>query len=231
MSVRSDTTRGIRLRLGTALLVTLGLFVQACGDDGTSTTDSGDPSSTSSVEVDDTATDESTDGSVAGAEPAGGQSLGPGTAPGVYVVDGETRNATMASCEADAATVVRLLEGPSADHDGQLEIEISAQETPDPTATDEPATYEMQVFDISVASFTSGVFELTATTDPDGDWYDGFFTSVTDDSARLAAPPFVLDGDHLTGEVTLDQSHPEGETGTIDVSFDLTVPAEPSELC
>jgi hypothetical protein len=231
LAIRNRTTRNGWAGLNAALVVAFLGFAPACGNDDGLTADTGDLVGAPEEEVQEASADQPLDDSVDSPEPAGTQSSGPGTASGIYVVDGESRNAMMARCEEDSGTAVRLLEAPAADHDGQLEISISSEELADPTNTDEYVTYEMQLFNISVASFTTGVFAQTATTDPDGNWYSGYFTATIDEGARLPGPPYALDGDHLTGELTLDQTHPEEESGTMDVAIDLVVPSEESGLC
>lgn len=212
---RNHTTRNAWAGLNTALVVTFLLFAQACGNDDGVAADAGDLAGAPGEEADGISADDSVDPS----DPGGAQSLGPGTASGVYIVDGESRNAMMARCEEDSAAVVSLLEGPSADHDGQLEIRISTEDG-------------TQQFNISVASFGTGVFRQVATTDPDGNWYTGYYPRT--DSIAIAGPPYSFEGDQLTGELTLDldeSTNPDGESETIDVSFDLIVPSEPSGLC
>jgi hypothetical protein len=75
-------------------------------------------------------------------------------------------------------------------------------------------------------------FEASFLTDPDGAWY----SSETDNTIQLSlgnaagAPldeaPLVREGNRLTGTVTLPQTWPEGASGAVVVSYELSFSSE-----
>lgn len=75
-------------------------------------------------------------------------------------------------------------------------------------------------------------YESAFLTGPDGAWYSG----ETDDpiqlslgnavGAPLAEPALVRDGNRLSGTAVVYQDWPEGSSGELVVSYDLTIPGE-----
>jgi hypothetical protein len=87
-------------------------------------------------------------------------------------------------------------------------------------------TYDQQNFSVFLSRPGDGVteqFDGNVTSDAEGNWYPAAeFIPVGEQTATpLAAPPFTLDGNHISGSLTVNQSWPEGATGTAEVSFDL----------
>lgn len=68
-------------------------------------------------------------------------------------------------------------------------------------------------------------FEASATTGIDGNWFERTDEFVQD-PAPLPTAPIDVDGNRMAGGMALDQSWPQGETGTVEVTFDIEIPSE-----
>lgn len=226
--------RNVQLRI--ALIASLALIASACvGNGGSVVQPESDP-----------AADVGSESTIAAAspDPTGGapelpdeQGAAVGLLPsgeGTVVIDGETFEAEwVRNCKIDEPLpgpddleLKTFLGGIS---DG-LFLKIAFREVYGVPAED---SYRYTQFNPVLLLFTdSGLraFESSGTyvTDPDGAWYIDEMGNLPmwlalgsagpdNDVESLAGPPMVIEGDRITGAVTL-----EGDTGPIELSFELT---------
>jgi hypothetical protein len=82
--------------------------------------------------------------------------------------------------------------------------------------------YPRQVYDLRLDVATSDgqvEYELGATNDEDGNWILGDDVGTT-----LESPPFIIDGNNISGGMTLVETYPnEGDT-MVKVTYDLGIP-------
>ncbi len=110
-----------------------------------------------------------------------------------------------------------------------LEVELTMSDVPKASAEGEP--YVAAFVSVSFArSGADGIenFGSTATHDADGTWYlnesPTALAMMGPSGPPMEAPPYVHNGDRVSGAVPLDQTWPEGQTQTIQATFDLSFP-------
>lgn len=144
---------------------------------------------------------------------------------GTFTVDGQSFDSPVVRCEPFAAfdepnpddLNVRALVG-----DVFVEVDLANFESIDVA---NGGMFNQQSVTVFLSrSGESGVeqFEADMRNDAEGNWYDG-------EDFEQATPldaPFTLDGNTITGSMTVLQNWPEGETGTADVTFDFEFPSE-----
>lgn len=184
------------------------------------------------VEVDDLPTDDDSDGGNGGGLPLAGAGVGSFTA------DGESfDNVDVYSCEPfsfgsdphpDDVSVLAYLGGTSG-----LEVEVSHSEGFAVSDDGEPAQFDQVTVNVFYSrQGDSGLeqFEGSAVNDAAGGWV--FFNRETGEQFDLAEPPYVRDGDRMTGSLaSLQQSWPDEGAATVDVTYDLEIPSEVNEEC
>ncbi|MEZ4503479.1 MAG: hypothetical protein R3C39_12705 [Dehalococcoidia bacterium] len=94
-----------------------------------------------------------------------------------------------------------------------------------------PGAYEAnQIRGFASRQGSSGVeqYESVAATDPDGNWLMNLEPQLVANGQPPTGEPmeFEIDGNHVRGAMTLEQNWPDGATGTVDIAFDLDLPAE-----
>jgi len=214
------------MRRVAVVLALIALTVAACGggagSDGAVTTTrpsggTGNPSETTEpVGVDATVAD--TQGN---APPSG--------VAGVITVDGESIDAQVLRCQPistgrepheDDLAVVAFIDG-----SGGLNVDVSFTTGIDVGTGEEYLQARLDL--LYSASGAEGLiqFESGAQSDVDGNWFIVDFDSAGD-PVQLDQAPFLIDGNRLTGALTLPQSWPEGGNGVVDIRFDLDVPSE-----
>jgi hypothetical protein len=149
---------------------------------------------------------------------------------GTFTVDGESFEAPVIRCEPFAAfgdpnpddLNVRALSG-------SVFVEVDLSNSDGISMVDGTA-FDQQYVSVFLSRPGDGVteqFDGAATNDADGNWISSEDVFVDPAEATpLPAPPFTLDGNRITGSMTVNQSWPEGETGTAEVAFDLEFPGE-----
>lgn len=184
------------------------------------------------VEVDDLPTDEDSDGGDGG----GGLPLA-GAGVGSFTADGESfDNVDVYSCEPfsfgsdphpDDVSVLAYLGGTSG-----LEVEVSHSQSFEVSDGEQVQFDQVTVNVFYSRQGDSGLeqFEGSAVSNASGGWF--FFNRETGEQFDLADPPYVRDGDRMTGSLAgLQQSWPDEGDATVDVTFDLEIPSEVNEEC
>lgn len=71
-------------------------------------------------------------------------------------------------------------------------------------------------------------YKNRAGTMPDGTWILGFVPQFGDpgDGTPIDDAPFIVDGNNISGAMSLVQTWPEGADGTVDVTFNVVFPSE-----
>lgn len=145
---------------------------------------------------------------------------------GTFVVDGESFDAPVIRCEPFSSSFgdpnaddlnVRALVGSVF-----VEVDLSNSEG---ISFEDGSVYDQQFVTVFLSRPGDGVteqFEGSATNDADGNW----FLSEDFEQTNPIPTPFALDGNTITGAMTVDQDWPEGATGTAEVSFDFEFPSE-----
>lgn len=183
------------------------------------------------VEIDDLPTDEDSDGGDPGGFPLAGAGVGSFTA------DGESfDNVDVYSCEPfsfgsdphpDDVSLLAYLGGTSG-----LEVEVSHSQGFE-VSDGGQVTFDQVTVNVFYSRQGDGgleQFEGSAVNDASGDWF--FFNRDTGEQFELAEPPYVRDGDRMTGSLAgLQQSWPDEGAATVDVTFDLEIPTEVNEDC
>lgn len=166
----------------------------------------------------------------------GGFSLS-GAGTGSYTVDGESfQGVDTYSCEVfsfgsqephpDDLSVLALLGGSEG-----LQVEISVSQGFDMTDGSQFDQVRMSVFHSRSGEGGLEQFEGGASNDANGVWSSGDQFDP-DSLVELGEPPFVIDGDRITGALPgLEQTWPDEGAATVDVTFDLEIPAEINEDC
>ncbi len=91
--------------------------------------------------------------------------------------------------------------------------------------------YDMSVNRVSL-SLGADQYENVAGTLVDGTWILGnvpLLGNPGEGTTAIDGPPFTVDGDNISGTMTLVQTWPEGADGTVDVTFDVIFPSEQQE--
>lgn len=145
-------------------------------------------------------------------------------AAGSMTVDGETFEGQVRRCEPfsfggdphedDVSVVLLSTVG--------LNVDLSYTESID-IATGEQ--YLQASVDLLYTAPGFAQFEVGAVTNAAGDWVSRDDQFVQDPTP-LPSAPITREGNLLTGTAELTQSWPQGETGTVEVSYSLEVPAE-----
>lgn len=84
--------------------------------------------------------------------------------------------------------------------------------------------YPRQVFDLRLDVVTADgqvEYEVVASNDSDENWLLSDVEGTPLDSA-----PFTIDGDHISGGMTLVETYPNEGDSTVDVAFDLDIPGD-----
>jgi hypothetical protein len=149
---------------------------------------------------------------------------------GTFTVDGESFEAPVVRCEPFAAfgepnpddLNVRALAG-------SVFVEVDLSNSDGISMVDGTA-FDQQHVNVFLSRPGDGVteqFDGGATNNADGEWIaseDQFNDPA--EVTPLPAPPFTIDGNRITGSMTVIQDWPEGATGTAEVTFDLEFPGE-----
>lgn len=144
---------------------------------------------------------------------------------GTFTVDGQSFDTPVFRCEPFAAfdepnpddLNVRALVG-----DVFVEVDLANSEGIDIV---NGGVFDQQSVGVFLSrSGEEGVeqFEARMSNDAEGNWYDG----EDFEQATPLGTPFTLDGNTITGSMTVLQNWPEGDTGTADVTFDFMFPPE-----
>jgi hypothetical protein len=99
---------------------------------------------------------------------------------------------------------------------------------------DSLVTFNQQHHELRVNRFGDGgqeQYTSTASHDPDGNWFLNFIPGMGEMVGEdpLDGAPFTISGNTISGGLHLIQDWPEGETGEIDVTFNLEVPSSIGE--
>lgn len=224
-------------------MLCLAIAIAACGgdpagtDDGSGAEPSSSPPSSSSSEPQPTS-DESDE--TASSTNAGQEDLPFENGQGFFTVDGE---------RIDPEFVVSCIPFDASEFGGQASHpdDLAINAIKDGTALEVQVAYEEgagaggdKVYDAVFASpifLRSGEdgqesFEASFITDPEGVWY----SSETDSTIQLSmgnaagAPldeaPMIRQDNRITGTVTLPQTWPDGASGSVVVSYDLSFASE-----
>ena len=205
-----------------ALAVAIVLLLAGCGggDDTSPDPETGQTTTTAgSAGTAGTASPTVTEGS-------GGTQAPPaaGGAAGSMTVDGETFEGEVIRCEPfsfgsdpheDDVSVVLL-------SSTGLNVDLSYTPSIDMSGGGE---YLQASVDLLYTGPGFAQFEGRATTNAAGEWLAGD-DQFSQDPTPMPSAPIMRDGDRLVGGMTLDQSWPQGETGTVEVSFSLEIPPE-----
>ena len=117
-----------------------------------------------------------------------------------------------------------------------LEVTVSAEDLVSPT--DPQAGYTAMRIDVFLhrgGAEGTRQYEGSAVNHPDGSWYDSgdltprmlIYAGAEPTGPPLAPPAgFEMSDGSIGGTMTLPQEWPQGETGTVDVTFDYTIPSE-----
>ena len=226
------------IALSSALL----LIVMACAGNSDGATGSTDPSSqgpeTSNEVSPDQDEEQSPTTSSQVTEQEGSQSLPFESGDGSFVVDGEQFEAVwVVRCE-----IVLIGQDP---HDENLDLlayggesvyldlEISAGDEYAVTAEGRRGEfiYTATYFDLRLvtdAALTQ--FEDRVVNGPGGNWYANAVPHLMVAGKEFPSVPepvgFTIEDDRIRGTLTLEQSWPEDQDATVDVTFDLSIPSE-----
>lgn len=152
------------------------------------------------------------------------------TGEGFYEVDGQRFEVQVARCIPDQPGEgnldLTLFESRMTGADISL-----TRETMLPASDDE---FETLRFRASVVMDRAGErveFESPAlATDPEGDWFDAHPNELalggSDDLESLEESPIVVEGSNVKGVVQMEQTFPEGASGTVLFSYEVTLPSE-----
>ena len=206
------------MRIRLVVLAVVAILAGACGSETGDEAGSGSASTTEPASAD-------ADGSEAdpdqGEEPADSAAPPSGDAGATFTVDGESMGGDLFSCDpSDGAGDAEpgdlelvVLSGP-----GQgLSIDVWHSER----QGSDGAFFSQQRVEVRLNRTTDVVEEYSSLFDHDA---DGIWTIDSDRSVTLDGPPVTVDGDHITGQATLQQEVPVGETGTVVVAFDFEIP-------
>lgn len=214
------------------MILGLAMLVAGCGggnDDATSEPTEGDTGTTAQTDDGgDTSSEETT--TTASSDADTGDSDSPEfafeTGDGYFEVDGERYEAQVIRCipEESGTRVIGV-----ASRSEVFEVESS-------TAVEGPggdANYEATRLSSSLSlSGDDGLIQFEThglSTAPDGNWYVGLPIQLalsTAESEQLEDPPIVVDGSDVSGTVQLEQTWPEGATGTPLVTYEFSLPGE-----
>jgi hypothetical protein len=215
----------------TALLLSGALLLAACGSDDTATTRASDvgDSEVSPTTLAETGEELVEDLQEQAEDKAADLFANAGS--GTFTVDGESFEAPVIRCEPFAA-----FDEPNPDDlnvralaDGSVFVEVDLSNS-DGISMVDGTTFDQQHVSVFLSRPGEGVteqFDGAATNDADGNWLSS--EDIFVDPAQvtpLPEPPFTLDGNRITGSMTVNQSWPEGETGTAEVTFDFEFPGE-----
>ncbi|MGA7226859.1 MAG: hypothetical protein WBZ40_04035 [Acidimicrobiia bacterium] len=212
------------------ILAIMAMLAAACGGGSSDPTSAGEPATTVGASATDTPQDDeqtaAEDGDPAAEESEPNAPVGSASS-GTVVVDGDTFEVTeMYRCEPYADP------GREADPDDldlvafaadsrYLSLTISNTESVNMSTGE---TFPGQFYDLrlDVATADGQVeYELGATNDQDGNW-----TLGDDTGTPLDSPPFTIDGNNISGGMTLVETYPnEGDT-MVSVTYDLEIPNE-----
>ncbi len=214
-----------------ALIVAVVVLLAACGGDDVSgtqsdTTDAPETPTTLAEAAEDLTEDvteqaeEKTEELIAGA------------VAGTFAADGEQFESQTVRCEpfdfyGDASE--DDLDLASIAGDGSTFVNVTLTHTEG--FGQDGSTYPQQNLSIQFSRQGEGgieQFQGSSTNDAEGNWYPtGALVLFGDQTEEpLPAKPFEQDGNRISGSLTLDQDWPEGATGTVEVSFDLSYPDE-----
>lgn len=205
------------------ILASMALLAAACGGGGADPASAEETGSTAVAANDTEATQAETQD-----EGSGGQEQPTAAAAsGTVVVDGETFDVMeMYRCEP--------YDGPGADpQPDDLDLVAFAADSNYLSLTlghDQAVNmsngeqYPREVFDLRLDVVTADgqvEYELVASNDSDGNWL------VSDlDGTPLDGAPFDIEGDHISGGMTLVETYPDEGDSTVNVTFDLEIPGD-----
>jgi hypothetical protein len=225
-----------------ALLTVLGLVVAACGGAETDAPPDTDGATTpTAAGPGDTSDSEEPQSEEQPEEPApGGQDLPFESGTGYFEVDGQRHEPSYivrcipVSFGGDPHEDDLDLRGHLLQDGVGLEVEVSVEEVS--SFTDPSVGYRAnRIWLFLHTSGDEGIvqYETGFVNDPDGNWYssEDLVPQMAVEGQEPQGPPlpasttFTIDDDRITGAASLLQSYPE-ETGTVDVTFDYTIPSE-----
>ena len=182
------------------------------------------------VDVEDLASDDGATASDGGAEeipPAGGV--------GSFTVDGESfDNVDIYSCApfsfgSDPDPRDLSLLGFMGGMTG-LEVELSHSQGVDMSDGTQFDQIRLSVFHSRSGDSGTEQFEGSASNNAAGDWFTT--DPETFEEVPLAAPPFVMEGNRISGSFAgLEQTWPDEGAATVDVTWDYEIPTEVIEDC
>lgn len=211
-------------RRTTALVFACGVLLAACGSDSGDTTavnqDAGETPTTQASSPEDLAAD------VTNQAEQKADDLLANAGEGSFVVDGESFDAPVVRCEPFAAfgepdpsdLNVRAFASGSV----YVEVDVAASEG---ISMVDGSSFDQQLVTVFLSRPGDGVteqFEAGMNNDADGNWY----TSDDFEQANPLPAPYALDGNTISGSMTVAQTWPQDQTGTAEVSFDLDFPDE-----
>lgn len=221
------------------LISLISLVAAACGGDTTAAQEGGDGEASSPVVESQASASDDSD-RTSGSESAQGEDLPFENGEGFFIVDGE---------RIDPEYVVSCIPFDASEFGGQASHpdDLAINAIKGSTALQVEVSYEEgagrggdQVYDaVSVwpnvlrpGEDGQESFEAGFLTDPDGVWY----SRETDNPIQLSMgtavgtpldeAPMVRDGNRITGTATLPQTWPDGATGSVVVSYDLSFSSE-----
>jgi hypothetical protein len=212
----------------TALLLSGALLLAACGSnsDDTSSPSGGDGETlTTSGQTPEELAEDVLEEAEQQIESGAADELFANAGSGTFTVDGESFDTPVVRCEPFAA-----FDEPNPDDlnvralAGSVFVEVDLSNSEGFSMTD-GTTFDQQHVTVFLSRPGDGVTEQFGsglTSGADGNWY-----TVEDFEQTDPMPaPFTLDGNHITGSMTVDQEWPDGATGTAEVTFDFEFPGE-----
>lgn len=241
--VERKRTLNMRRKMTALTMVTLVFTAAACGGEGTEPTPGAGGTTPGGTTATTATGPGTTGGGQTGGPPPGSQDFPFESGTGYFEVDGERFEPHyIVRCEPFSFGSPPHeddldLRGHRLSDGIGLEVEVSVR---DIVAGEGNPREGYTAMNISVFLHRSGAdgieqYEGSAVNHPNEDWYDTEHLSPeiliyhgTEPTGPPLSPPagFEIARDRIKGTMTLPQDWPENETGTVDVTFDYSIPSE-----